>query len=206
NPAYAARDVELELVYAQSDRQSASTVFAQNYKSDPQTVFTRKVVSFPSRIVNPVLPPAAIDLMIPLDVPFTFEGTTSLLWEVRVYSDDHAGTNYPFDADVGVPLENFQPGEEIGEGCVVTGGSLPMSLEAAGINARTSFGLSLRTEEALPNSTGAVLFSADDSNFNHPALCTTLHTLNMLTLVSGLVDPSGLMDIQFRNLPYSAGQ
>ncbi|MCC6670228.1 MAG: hypothetical protein IT458_04155 [Planctomycetes bacterium] len=97
------RSTVVTLVMAHADLARVGTTFAANYKDAPVTVFARKTVQLPDHAAPPAVTPAPWTVAFPFDVPFSYNGTDDLLWEVRAEQTTPAGP-FSLDAEDGWPL------------------------------------------------------------------------------------------------------
>ncbi|MEM7205570.1 MAG: hypothetical protein AAF628_35265 [Planctomycetota bacterium] len=182
NSVYGARNIELELVLSESDLGAATTVFASNHLANTSTVFSRKTVSFSDWTFRPAVPPASFDTTLLFDVSWFYAGACAtgndLLWEVRVWSNDMAGQDYPFDAHT-QPLASFGPllstSTSLGVGCVAGGQTQPFTLTAGAVNFGTNLNLNATITNSVPGYGGVVL--VEPVALGLPWFCGALHAL-----------------------------
>lgn len=102
---YPARTTDLEVVMAHTNAAAPSTVFADNYKGKVSTVvLPRRTVDLPDHSAN-VGAPAPWTIVIPFDVPFSYNGTDDLLVEMSCLNTSPTG-GYSLDAEDGVPVRS----------------------------------------------------------------------------------------------------
>ena len=208
NPTYGARNVELELVLAEGDLGTFSTSFASNYVSGTDTlVFTKKTIAFPDWSVAPAATPANHDLVIFLDTMWSYNGKavtgTDLLWEVRVYSNDKAGSAYPMDADIVVP--DFLSGVSSALGtstCTASGQSGTYNEHFSILNYGTKMQLDMDVSRAAANSPAAYLLGLPQTTPLQPLFCGDLQVNPLLVIAMGNTDPTGFAAVSF-DAPYS---
>ncbi len=111
------RTVDLDVAMAGSDARSAIATFAANHATPPVLVYLRKVINLPDRTPVPASRPMPVDVVLPLDTPYAFDGQRDLLWEVRAYANSaFLDQHYLSDAAV---VEDPVPAahDPIGLGC-----------------------------------------------------------------------------------------
>lgn len=94
-----ARAVDVEWVMAETDATNLSTNFTTNYvPGTAVTVFTRKNLFLPDHSPLPPSVPAAFDVLVPFDAPFSYGGQKDLLWEVRIFANQATSQAFSLDA------------------------------------------------------------------------------------------------------------
>ena len=78
----AAKSTDVTVIMSHADYNTVTNTFANNYKDPPVTVFTRKTVNLPDWNTATTLVPAPFDVVLPLDVPFLYNNTDALLFDV----------------------------------------------------------------------------------------------------------------------------
>jgi len=216
NPGMGARNVEIEVLAAESDLGSMSTSFAGNYLAGTdQVVFNRKVVAFPDWSAAPATAPQSQSaaLMIYTDVvgwgyPGKATSGTDFLWEIRVYSNDQAGTPYPMDADGGV-FTNVPStgGTAVGPTCFGTGFASGRGANTH-VNMRnygTHMELELDVDDVEAGQNGFVILGGQLQNTPLTSLlglCGDLEVAPLMTVALGPTNASGFAATTFSNLAY----
>ncbi|MEM7201154.1 MAG: hypothetical protein AAF628_12850 [Planctomycetota bacterium] len=205
NSGYGARNLELEIVMSDSDLSALSTTFDANYTGNTATVVARTTVSFPDWTLQPVLAPSTNVLQIDFDSLWT-PGTADLLWEVRVYSNDGAGSDYPMDADSGIPQFIQSSRTSVGLGCRATG----QFFRAANItwinNWGTKLSMDLGVGTSAKNSPTVALLDAVRTQIPGGSLLCTALEVNpaALNLPLGVTDAGGNLTVTIDPIPYSS--
>jgi hypothetical protein len=78
-----------------------SATFAANYKTPPTQVYAVKPTNLPDHGPQPLTLPGPWDVTFPFDVPFSYNGTDDLLWEVTANGNTAPASNYLLDAVAG---------------------------------------------------------------------------------------------------------
>ncbi len=201
DPTYGPRTIELEIVLSESDLAAISTVFANNYKTNTATVVARKLISFDDWSLRPVLPPAGQSTIIFLDNLWSYTGKTAsgndLLWEVRVFSNDKAGVNYPFDfelvdpnASFGTKIPTRSTAANLSQGCLLTGRTSRFTTSHTILNDKTSFTWTASTSQGIPGQPVVMLIDTQDLNLSWPGLCNPLHAL-LASYIQGTSSATG---------------
>ncbi len=211
---YGPRTIELEVLFAESDIAALSPVFISNYKANAVTVVTRKRVQFPDWSAMPVQPPAPLDAVLPLDQTWSYAGKLATgndwLWEVRVFDNDQAGKEYPFDLDYVVPnavfgqLRPTRSGHiDLGSGCQVpVRGESHMDIDIWNHKAKFTLDAHLHTVANAPVAFTLGFFNA---NLSLPGFCTKIYALPGVSFLAGVADPNGDLDLSIDPIPYNPG-
>ncbi|MEM7206060.1 MAG: hypothetical protein AAF628_37745 [Planctomycetota bacterium] len=207
------RNVELEVVCAESDIDSISTNFASNYLANESVVVSRITVSFDDWVLPQGLAATATNTVW-FDQLWDYTGTTmsghDLLWELRVYNNDSAGQPYPFDfeyavrgASFGTPVPMPSVNTTLSTGCTVGSFTNAHSLRPVILNDGSTFRLQA---DSMFGPTGAPTFmfiDAIDRGLPVPGLCDTLHaTLALIPM--GTSDPVFGVTQTSLDLPYQS--
>src|SRR5690606_29880532 len=91
--AYSLR-LTLILSKAATTSDTLDATFDANHGPDRITVVNDRTITFPSTAATGG--PAPFDYVVPFDVPYSWNGTGSLCWEVRVQSSTNMLTTYTF--------------------------------------------------------------------------------------------------------------
>lgn len=215
NPEYGPRMIDLEVVMAESDLSTISTAFANNYKTNMAVVFSRKMVSFADWTLRPATLPGPIENIILLDQPWSYAGKTAtgndLLWEVRVFGNDHAGKEYPFDFDYidpnttfGTPPPVRSEDTTLGPGCTVPGQSEEFDLDPAVLNYGNQFELEGEVSAGPIGVPVTTIISGQDANLTVPFLCAPVRALPGIMIPFGPTSGSGFASMPTIQLPYNA--
>lgn len=218
NPAYGSRNVEMEVLIAEANLGSMSTNFASNYiAGTDQVVFNRKSVSFPDWSVAPAVPPAPESgaLVIFTDVvgwgyPGKNTSGTDFLWEVRIYSNDQAGSSYPMDADTAVFNSVTGTGATaVNPSCFGTGfaSGRGASSHLDMVNYGTHFDLHMDVSDIEVGQSSFMLLGAQLQNVPLTSLlglCGDLEVNPLMSINLGATNASGQASADFNNLTYVA--
>ena len=212
NTTYTARQLEMEVLMADTIVANVSTVHSANYKNPPTVVFTKKMVNAPDWTQMPVSAPAPWDLKAPFDTSWVYLGIDDFVWEVRVTQNSAVtgttGLDYGFDFDYigqsGATFSAAATATNIGTGCISTGRTAAFSL-AGSLNTHANRLRLVASGSNAPSSTTVVLFvDAVDSNLTVPMLCGVARALPTLTFPLGTSSATGsVASVTFDNLPFA---
>ena len=189
----AAKSTDVTVIMSHADYNTVTNTFANNYKDPPVTVFTRKTVNLPDWNTATTLVPAPFDVVLPLDVPFLYNNTDALLFDVLnennplgIYTQDWvSSTTHQYGA---YPVDT-------GAGCTTANGSF---VHRCAIRANaTTLDVGFRIEGAPSSSALLVMIGASDPNLPVPGLCAPLHALPTLFLSLGAASATGAMNTTF---------
>lgn len=210
NPTYGARVIEMEFGHGEGNLGTMSTTFSNNYSAvSHQVVITKKQISFPDWSAAPALPPATnSEFIIATDVvgwgyPGRSVSGTDFVWEVKVWSNNKAGTSYPFDGDTVIPTSLGSSGATVGAGCTATGGASAVSYHLNMANSATSFDLDMDVGNCESGQAAFGLLGGAQSTQNI-GFCTPLELVPTVVVSMGTTDPTGFAQIAFPGLTYNA--
>ena len=199
--AGAAKTTDVTVLMAHADYNTITNVFANNYKTPAQTVFTKKAVNLPDWNAPSGSVPSPFDVVLPLDVPFLYNGQDALLWDVLnennplgIYTQDwvsgtmpHTYGDYPTD---------------LGGGCTTTNGAMTHRC-ALRANA-TVLEMGFKVSSAPPSAGLTMLLGASDPALTIPGLCGVVHSQPLVFLPIGTADAAGTLPLAFPiNTPWT---
>lgn len=167
-----ARTIDVTVLMGKNDINAFSATFATNWLSAPSTVYTQKPTNLPDITVRPPVPPAALDITIPLDIPYGYDGVDSLMWEILV--DNGITGTYSMDWVSTATTTNGPTSTQLGTGCTTSNGV--MSLTTAFSATDTTLNLSFSTLRAPSTSPVILALGTFDPNLALPGFCAALHT------------------------------
>lgn len=202
----------MQVFLADSTVGGLSTDFDGNYANPATEVFTPKPVNLPDWTVATGASPEPFDIVLPLDVPWSYAGTHDLLWEVRYTGNSAvpagtASTNYQndFQATSGV-FSTSTSGTSLGNsGCTATGRTSAFSLTGTFYNHGSKFRYTQGVTNAPSNTPVVVNLGFVDPMLTIPGLCHTVHSDGVVNYTLGVSSTTGSVSTTtFDNLPYSA--
>jgi len=210
NAQYAARTIEFELVMGEGDITAFTDNFANNIKANAATVLAKKKISFPDWTQAPALPPAANTAVLVLDQPWSYLGKQATgndwIWEARIYGNDRAGADYPFDFQVVVANAAFgqrapsRSGHyDLGTGCQVARGESHMNIDV--FNYGNKFTLDAHLH-SVPNAPVFFTIGFYNANLTHPQLCATVFAVPGIAFPVGPADANGDVDVDIDPIQY----
>ncbi len=211
DPAYGARTVDLELILAEGDINNFSRTFANNHVANAVTVLPRKQVQFPDWSAAPGQVPSSALLTLPFAQPFHYSGASvsgrDLVWDVKIYSNSAAGSDYPFDLEQVVPNAIFgqlvptRSGHvDLGFGCQVATGESHMDIDIWNFGSKFTLDAHLHTAANAPVILNLGFFNA---GLKPPGFCATIFALPGIALPVGMSNGIGDMDIDIDPIPYN---
>jgi hypothetical protein len=132
------KSLVLTIVMGHASITHMTDTFANNYVGPTVTVVNAKTINLPARQGAPTRP-SVWDVVIPFDVPFSYNGSQDLLYEL-VTSNAGTGTYYidfATEGQTSVPVDD----NDIGTGCIATGRTAPVTLTTTTSVSRTSGGI-----------------------------------------------------------------
>jgi len=208
---YRARTIDVEVVMAESSVENLSSTFASNYLGNQAVVVTRKQIQLPDWTQRPIVPPASLDAIIPLDTAWSYAGKQAsnrdMLWEFKVWGNTEAGREYPFDLEYVIPNATFgtrapsRSGHvDLGSGCQVALGEAHMDVDVFNYGNKFTLDAHLHT---APNSPVTLMIGLFNANLSHPALCAKLHVIGIVNIAVGIAGPTGDFDIDIDPITYN---
>ena len=189
----AAKVTDLTILMGHADYNAITNTFATNYKSAAQTVFTKKPVSLPDWNGASGSVPSPCDLVVPLDLPFVYNNTDALVWEVLnennpmgIYTQDWVSSMTHTYGDYSTNL---------GGGCATGNGQMKHRV-ALRANA-TVLEMGYDVAAAPSNAPLTLLLGISDPAANLPGLCGTIHCLPLTTLGMGNSGAAGELALSF---------
>ncbi len=186
------RAIDMEMLMGNSvDWNQAQFTFAQNFTSTPMPVFARRVLNMGPQGQNQQGVPNPFNLDVPLDTPFVYTGTTSLIWELVMHGQVGTGT---FNAVDAVTHASSTGATVItGTGCTATGRTAAMTHTAAA----TDRGGMLLFQTSIsngPSSAPALLtIGGTNPSLTVPGLCGSLYTDLAATVPMGTTTTTGAL-------------
>ena len=214
NPAFGSRNIDMEFSHGEGDLSTMSTNFSGNYSAvAEQVVITRKVINFPDWSAAPAIAPQAESaaMIIFTDVvgwgyPGKATSGTDFVWEVKVWSNDKAGTGYPMDADSVVPTHvTATGGTAVNPTCFATGfgSGRGANTHVDVSNYGTHFDMHLDVGDIEVGQNAFVMLGNTLASTPTP-FCGNLEVVPLLTVPLGPTDPTGYAEVKFTNLTYNA--
>jgi hypothetical protein len=169
------RDVDLEMFMGDSvDWDQASFIFAANYLGPASTVFARRVINMGPLGQNSTTGPLPFTLLVPLDSPYAYTGTRSLVWDARVHSNVLTGNFNQLDAESGTAATGTST--ITGTGCIATGRTSAMTHTFSATD-RAGALVMFPTVSNGPSSAYTLLaLGFTNPNLPVPGLCANLFT------------------------------
>ncbi|MEM7204412.1 MAG: hypothetical protein AAF628_29400 [Planctomycetota bacterium] len=196
---YGARTIELELTLSESDLGSISTNFATNLTTNSTRVVPRMQVQFDDWTLPQGIAAKESNVIF-FGTAWGYRGKlqtgNDLLWEVKVWSNDRAGDDYPFDFEYitrngsfgyAIPIHGAR--RPIGTGCTTLAGTFHLS--ASVIHDGTRISTSAVVFGAPPGAPVGVMIDDRDHGLVLPSLCGTLHVLNGVVISFGPTSGTG---------------
>ncbi|MBK8974919.1 MAG: hypothetical protein IPM29_03255 [Planctomycetes bacterium] len=193
------RSMDLEITFGLANMAVLSREFDPNFiAGSRQVCFVRRQVNMPDWTgLNGT--PSPFDFVVPLDVPFPYAGSDSLVidfdYQNLVWSVP--GVSGGSSADREYTGAVTTTGVSIGTGCSAGGAGggafgHGMRLEDNGVGAGP-YGMRLRVDASNAPPSTPVLLNIDlqDANLSVPGLCTTVHALPLLAFPFGVSDTQG---------------
>jgi hypothetical protein len=193
-----ARNVELAVTMAHTDLATFTSTFANNYKDAPVTTFTKKFLAVPDWTV--AQPPAPFDFVVPFDVPWQYNGTDALLWDVVVTNTDQAG-RYPHDwySTLGANAYGHVH-RDTGVGCTTQNGTFLIQNEFRATGAMLDLGFRV----AGGPSSAAVTMLLGLTSPNLPIACVPLGTDGLIPVAIGSTSATGTLPMTYVSIPWQA--
>ncbi|MEM7204670.1 MAG: hypothetical protein AAF628_30715 [Planctomycetota bacterium] len=211
---YGARNIEVEVVMAESDLDAISTTFDSNYTANSMTVMNRVTVAFEDYTLPQGFAATATNTLF-FDQIWSYNGSgggTDLLWELKVYSNDQAGTRYPMDFEFvtrngkfGTPIPTSAAAfrNVISTGCATTFGNAGLAPEIK--NYGTFLELSNTVFNGVASAPVTLIIDSQDRALTSSAFCTTLHALVGAAIPAGTADATGRATFGPLVLPHDPG-
>jgi len=195
DPAWTARTIDIEVVLSHSvPAGSISERFPANYTGNTATVFASRPVNLPDWTQPPAATPAPWDLVLQLDTPWPYAGTSPYLWEVRVRNNQSA-SDYGNDfQSISGTTGTSNSGTLLGTGCTATGQTSSMALSSTIKNQVTRFRIAYNLTNGPITQPAYVNLDLSNANLTVPGLCTTVFATPLIPIPLGTTDASG--DVQ----------
>jgi hypothetical protein len=199
NPALLAKTLTASMWFGEGRPiASMTTSFANNFVAAPSQVLAARTISVPDWTQRPASAPAAFDVLIPLDAPFTWNGAGSFAWEMRV----HAMTaTHPMFADaLRTNARASSSGFNYGTACTLTGGSMQL-FGGATANLGVGHGINLTLMTPRNSAPALLWFGVTQTNLSVPGLCRPV-VADLAVLLPGATDASGMYGLSLPITPY----
>lgn len=195
----APKTTDVTVTMSHADYNLVGATYASNYKDPPVVVFARKPVNLPDWNTPATVSPSPMDAVLFLDVPFAYNGTDALLYDVQ--NENNPLGIYTQDWSSGTLAHTYGAyPAELGGSCTTPNGAM-LQRTAARANATVlefGFGVS-----GAPSSVPLVLsLGATDPNTGLPGLCGRIRAFPDITLPLGTSDAAGALALSF---PLSTG-
>lgn len=170
---------DLSVTMSHANFNNVTTTFDSNPTDTPVVVFAQRTVSLPSW--DPSVPLEAFVTRLPLDQPFSYNGTDALLWDVK--KDNDPGTSYSQDWINAMPTEAYGAlPEPLSGGCTTTNGTM---LHRVGLRTDgTTLDFGFRVQGAPSSANVGLFIGFSNLNAPNPDLCANLATNPLITLPS----------------------
>ncbi len=188
---------QLTIVMAHASIERLSENLGSNYTDTPVVVFGPRDVVTPDWSGQPGSAPAAFDLALNLDVPWSYNGSDDFLWEVRFQSVTPTPVglrNFPYDfqPDTGQLSTDVVGGTFVSQGCIANGQTtnrFVLGVEVA--NTGGLFRIDHSVNFASSNSVVLTFLGLSDPNMSHPSLCANLRADPLVTLALAIASGNG---------------
>ncbi|MCB9883064.1 MAG: hypothetical protein H6832_17045 [Planctomycetes bacterium] len=150
--------------------------------------------------------PAPWTTVVKFDAPFVYDGTTSLMWEVK-YTSNTVLQDYAFDFDYngGSSAYSSGSGTTIGTSCTATGQTSAISWSPSFRNYGSRFGIYWSSISYMPATSPTFLWlDFSDPNLTIPGLCTAIHALPTISVPLGVSSATGSLPATDLKIPYVA--
>ncbi len=172
NPALIAKTIDASVWFGQGvPIANLTSTFAANFAAGRTQVVSARTFNMPSWTQRPVSAPAAFDVLVPLDAPYTWTGAGPFAWEMRV--TDMSATHPMFADAVRTEESVRQNGFAYTAPCSVTGGSMSLSVNFRS-NARTGHELNWIMQTPRPSVPAVVWIGTTRVNIPVAGLCRSI--------------------------------
>ncbi|MBK8976136.1 MAG: hypothetical protein IPM29_09430 [Planctomycetes bacterium] len=193
-----ARTVDVTVLMGKCDINAFTSTFANNWLAAPTTVYATKPTNVPDLSMAPPAPPGPFVVPIVLDVPFSYDGVDSLLWEMTV--DNGVTGTYSLDWVSAATTTSGATSTALGTGCTTPNGAMALtttfSADAVNLN------LSFNTTRAPASAPLTLLLGFLDPNLTIPGLCAALHSEGTVNAPIGTASATGALTAGFP-IPWS---
>ncbi len=201
NVAAFARTADVTILMGHGDLNNLSSTFATNFLGAPTTVFTKKPVNLPDW-TSQTMNAHPFDLKFVFDVPFPYNRTDPVVWDVSVENNTGGGSYYMDWTGTPPAITSGSHQKSLGTGCTTANGSMTIEpvYTASAANLDLAWGVT-----AAPSS-AQVFVAVDlrDNNIPLPGLCTNLHPMLAINAPVGTADVTGTLPVtSLVNIPWT---
>jgi len=169
------RACDMEMNMADSvDWDQATFIFAANYAGPVTSVFARRVINLGPLGPNTTAGPNPFTIFVPLDSPYSYAGTRSLMWEALVYSNTVAGTFNQLDAESGSSATGTST--ITGTGCTVVGRTSAMTHTFSATDRAGTLVMIPTISNGPSNAYSLLALGFSNPNLPIPGLCANSYT------------------------------